>query len=123
MFWKNAALAMLAALALLSTGQSYAGQSSAGVLSEHPPFVHRISCRSGFFNNCFGPDRDLLVDRLYRYSCSEAREILLDRGFSRVKTVSCNGANFRFSARWKGKIYALRVSRSTGDIVSMKRVN
>lgn len=109
---------MFAALAFAGVGQSFADQASG-----HQPRLHQISCRFGMFGNCFGPDRDFLVDRLYRYSCSEAREILLDRGFSRVKTVSCNGMNFRFSARWKGEIYALRVSRSTGDIVSMKRVN
>ncbi len=123
MFWKNAAAAMLTALAFLSAGQSYAGQSHAGQAGEHSPFAHRISCRLGVFNNCFGPDRDLLVDRLYRVTCAEAKDMLEHRGFTRVKTVSCGGASYKFSARWKGKAYALKVSRSTGDLLSMKRVN
>jgi hypothetical protein len=110
---------MLAALAFAGAAPSYAGMN--GMQNNSRP--HSSECRFGTFGHCVGADRDFLVDKLYRYSCSEARNILLHRGFSRVKTVSCNGLIFRFSARWKGEIYAVKVSRSTGDIVSMKRVN
>jgi hypothetical protein len=109
-------------LAFSSFGQSYAGQYSISQAGSHSPFFHEASCRFGVFNNCFGPDRDLLVDRLYRVTCAEAKNMLEHRGFTRVKTVSCGGASYKFTGRWKNKSYALRVSRSTGDLLSMKRV-
>jgi hypothetical protein len=118
MFRISAATIMLAVLAFAGAAPSYADMS--GMQRSRP---HSSECRFGTFGHCIGADRDFLVDKLYRYSCGEARNILLGRGFYRVKTVSCNGKNFRFSARWKGEIYAVKVSRSTGDVVSMKRVN
>jgi hypothetical protein len=118
MFRISAATVMLAALAFAGATPSYADMN--GMQRSRP---HSSECRFGPFGHCAGSDRDFLVDKLYRYSCNEARNILLHRGFNRVKTVSCSGMNFRFSARWKGENYAVRVSRSTGDVVSMKRVN
>jgi hypothetical protein len=118
MFRMSAATVMLAALVFAGAAPSYGG-----MMGTQNSRSHSSDCRFGTFGSCIGADRDFLVDKLYRYSCSEARNILLGRGFSRVKTVSCNGMNFRFSARWKGKAYAVKVSRSTGDVVYMKRVN
>lgn len=116
MFRKTATAAVFVAIALGGVSQAHAGDA-------HSPFFRQSDCRWGMFGTCAGADRDLLVDRLYRVSCSEAQDILEDRGFTRIRTVSCGGASYRFSARWKGKAYALKVSRSTGDILSMKRVN
>lgn len=113
MFRKTATAALFVAMALGGGSQARAGEADSS-------YFRQADCRRG---TCAGADRDLLVDRLYRVSCGEAQDILADRGFTRIRTVSCGGASYRFSARWKGKAYALRVSRSTGDILSMKRVN
>jgi hypothetical protein len=81
-----------------------------------------ILCGNSFSHHCFGPDRDLLVDRLYRVTCAEARDIVEDRGYSRVKTLSCGGVNYKFRALREGKAYVIRVSRRTGAFTSVKSV-
>jgi hypothetical protein len=81
-----------------------------------------ILCGNGFPHHCFGPDRDLLVDRLYRVTCAEAKDIVEDRGYSRVKTLSCGGVNYKFRALRGGKAYVIRVSRRTGAFTSVKSV-
>lgn len=87
-----------------------------------PQSHHWAGCGSGLMRHCSAKDRDFPIERLRRISCSEARDILDDRGFSRIKTVSCGGINYKFTGRWKGKTYRLWVSRATGDLVSMKRI-
>jgi hypothetical protein len=93
-------------------------------LADHRPFHRPLldDCRWATSFHCFGPERDFRVDWLYRVSCSEARDILEDRGFQKIRTVACGGRYHSFKARWKGKVYRLAVSRSSGNIVSMKRV-
>lgn len=115
MFRKTAIASLFVAIVL-------GGGLKARADSANSPFFRQDDCRFGMLGTCAGADRDLLVDRLYRVSCSEAQDILEDRGFTGIRTVSCGGSSYRFSARWKGEAYALRVSRSTGDIVSMKHV-
>ena len=61
-------------------------------------------------------------DRWNVTTCAEAREILSDRGYTRIKTVSCKGTLYVFKARWKGKSYELKVARSNGALRSTRKI-
>ena len=114
-------LALVMSVAFLATAHMPAAQAD-HFYPVHPFHFAFNDCGWGTSGHCLDRDRDFLVDRLYRVTCAEARDILDDRGFSNIKTLSCGGAAYKFKARWKGKNYILRVSRSTGDLLSMKRV-
>jgi hypothetical protein len=61
-------------------------------------------------------------DRWNFITCNEAREILADRDYSKIKTVSCKGTLYVFKARWKGKSYELKVARRNGALRSARKI-
>jgi hypothetical protein len=63
---------------------------------------------------------DFDYGRPYRISCREGRDILLDRGFRRVRTVECQGRTFTYLGRRGGDIYRVLVSSRTGRIVGVR---
>jgi hypothetical protein len=86
---------------------------------------HTIRCFGGTFSNhCgFGVGfRDDSWERLNYITCDEARRILSDRGYTKIKTVKCKGVLFVFTARWKGASYELKVDRSSGDLRSARKI-
>ena len=56
-----------------------------------------------------------------RISCGEGRDIVSDRGFSRVSTIECVGLTYTYLARRSGETYRITVDARTGDIVRRKR--
>jgi hypothetical protein len=62
------------------------------------------------------------IDRFSIISCTEARQILARRGYSKIKTVSCQRTTYVFQARWKGKSYELRMARRDGSLLSARKI-
>jgi hypothetical protein len=58
--------------------------------------------------------------RPYRISCGEGRELLLDRGFRRVRTFECRGRIYTYFARRYGDAFRIQVNARTGRIVSVR---
>jgi hypothetical protein len=58
--------------------------------------------------------------RDYGISCDEGREQVRESGFHRVRAVSCNGRRYTYRARRDGAPYIIRVSRRSGEIISVQ---
>jgi hypothetical protein len=56
--------------------------------------------------------------RRYRISCGEAKEMLRDRGYYRVRTRDCEGRSYSFLATKRGVPFIVRVSARSGEIIS-----
>jgi hypothetical protein len=54
-------------------------------------------------------------------SCQTGARIV-DRRFSRVRIQSCAGKNYDYTGRRNGKNYWIKVNRSTGRIVEVRRI-
>jgi len=57
-----------------------------------------------------------------RLSCREVREILLERGYRRIRSRDCKGTVYGFHANRGSKRYKLRVRSRNGTIASRKRL-
>lgn len=51
-------------------------------------------------------------------TCSEAKQIVREAGFRKVKAMFCAGSHYSFRARNKGKHYFVVVRKKGGEIVS-----
>jgi len=60
------------------------------------------------------------VYQSYGISCEEGRDQVRDSGFRKVRAVNCNGKRYTYKARRNGNPYIVRVSRRSGDIVSVQ---
>jgi hypothetical protein len=76
-------------------------------------------CR-GFnrFDRFYGYER---YDLFYRMTCKEARWMLDERGYNRVKPRACGARYHVFSAIRKGLKVLVKVSAQNGRIVSVNR--
>ena len=72
--------------------------------------------------HCFGPRfRRFPTDRFWSdqesfTSCDEARNILRQSGWHKVRVVSCGSRNHVFSVRKAGKHYRIKISARSGGI-------
>lgn len=60
--------------------------------------------------------------RTARYSCSQARRLVREAGYRRVRATDCRGRIYGFAASRGGVRYALRVNARRGTIVSVTRL-
>ena len=60
------------------------------------------------------------VYQSYGISCEEGRDQVRDSGFRKVRAVNCDGKRYTYKARRNGNPYIVRVSRRSGDIVSVQ---
>ncbi len=60
------------------------------------------------------------VYQSYGISCDEGREQVRDSGFRKVRAISCNGKRYTYQARRNGNQYIVKVSRRSGDIISVQ---
>ena len=61
------------------------------------------------------------VYQSYGISCEEGRDQVRDSGFRKVRAVNCSGKRYTYKARRNGNPYIVRVSRRSGDIVSVQQ--
>lgn len=54
-------------------------------------------------------------------SCAKARQIVGDFGFTDIETVGCVGKEYGFRAKRDGKVFEVRLSSLTGELVEVKR--
>lgn len=64
------------------------------------------------------PDRR----RSARYSCAQARRLVRNAGYRRVRATDCRGRIYGFAASRDGRRYSLRSNARRGTIVSVKRL-
>jgi hypothetical protein len=60
------------------------------------------------------------VYQSYGISCDEGREQVRDSGFRKVRAVNCDGKRYTYTARRNGNSYVVKVSRRSGDIISVQ---
>jgi hypothetical protein len=60
------------------------------------------------------------VYQSYGVSCEEGRDNVRDSGFYKVRAVNCDGRRYTYKARRDGNPYIVRVSRRSGEIVSVQ---
>jgi hypothetical protein len=58
--------------------------------------------------------------RDYGISCDEGREQVRDSGFRKVRALSCDGRRYTYRARKHGTPYIVKVSRRSGEIISVQ---
>jgi hypothetical protein len=58
--------------------------------------------------------------RSYGISCEQGRRQVREEGFRRVRAVDCSGRRYTYEARRDGERYIVRVSRRSGDIISVQ---
>jgi hypothetical protein len=60
---------------------------------------------------------DYYAPRKYRkLSCGQARAILRDRGYRKIRTRDCDGRTYSFIARRKGETFIVHVNSRSGAI-------
>jgi hypothetical protein len=57
----------------------------------------------------------------YGISCEEGRDGVRDSGFYKVRVISCDGRRYTYKGRRNGNPYVIRVSRRSGEIISVQR--
>jgi hypothetical protein len=60
------------------------------------------------------------VYQSYGVSCEEGRDNVRDSGFYKVRALNCDGKRYTYKARRDGNPYIVRVSRRSGEIVSVQ---
>lgn len=58
----------------------------------------------------------------YGISCEEGRDQVRESGFYKVRALNCDGKRFTYKGRRDGTKYIIKVSRRSGDIVSVQEV-
>lgn len=62
-------------------------------------------------------DDDYYAQRPYgKLSCWQAKRLVRDRGFHRVRTIECNGRVYTFEAVRRGRIVLVNVNARTGAV-------
>lgn len=64
-------------------------------------------------------DEDAYDDEDY-ISCSQGRRIVRDYGFREVRPISCGGETYRYRAVKRYRLWSVRVSASSGRIISAR---
>jgi len=67
----------------------------------------------GIYGNDYDEDYDY---RRRRISCGEARSLVRDRGYNRVRRLSCGGRIHSFEAFRRGRLWLVTVNARTGNI-------
>ena len=58
----------------------------------------------------------------YGISCEDGREQVRDAGYRKVRALNCNGKRYTYKARRHGDSFIVKVSRRSGDIISIEQV-
>ncbi len=56
----------------------------------------------------------------YGISCEDGREAVRDSGFRKVRAISCSGKRYTYRARQHGDTFIVKVSRRSGNIISVQ---
>jgi hypothetical protein len=59
----------------------------------------------------------------YEYSgisCESGRDLVRDSGFRKVRAVDCSGRRYTYRARQNGDTFIVKVSRRSGNIISVQ---
>jgi hypothetical protein len=56
----------------------------------------------------------------YGISCEEGRNNVRDEGFRKVRAIDCSGRRYTYRARQGGNPYIVKVSRRSGQIISVQ---
>jgi hypothetical protein len=67
----------------------------------------------GIYGDNYDEDYDY---RRRRISCGEARMLVRDRGYVRIRMINCGGRVHRFSGFRRGRLWLVMVNAFTGDI-------
>jgi hypothetical protein len=67
-------------------------------------------------------EEDYYEPRPVRYgvSCDEGAQSVRNVGFRKVRPLDCNGNRFTYKARRHGSTYVVKVSRRSGDVISVQ---
>lgn len=117
MFAKS--LIAAAAVAVSVAGFS-ATQANAGVDVD-------VTIGGGFYPGHYGgypvyPVYEEPVYHSWGVSCFEGKQIVRSAGFRKVQPKDCSGRRFSYFARKHGDSFIVRVSRKTGNIISVSEV-
>jgi hypothetical protein len=55
-------------------------------------------------------------------SCSDARRIVRNEGFHRVRAIDCEGRRYQFRASYRGRPVIVIVSSRSGRIIDVERI-
>lgn len=61
------------------------------------------------------------VYQSYGISCEEGRDYVRDSGFRKVRAISCGGKRYTYRGRRDGNPYIIKVSRRSGEIISVQQ--
>lgn len=78
--------------------------------------------RGGYWVPYYYPYRHRYAPAYYGYSCREARWILREQGFRRIRAERCGGRYHVFIGWRNGHPHLIRVRRSNGAIVSVRHI-
>jgi hypothetical protein len=53
-------------------------------------------------------------------SCENGRDLVRDSGFRKVRAVDCSGRRYTYRARQNGDTFIVKVSRRSGNIISVQ---
>ena len=67
-------------------------------------------------------DWDDDYDEDERISCREGKRVVRSHGYRQVEAVKCQGNTYRYQAIRRGKLWSVRVSAWSGDIVSARAI-
>jgi hypothetical protein len=56
-------------------------------------------------------------------SCEQGAWSAREAGFRRVRVNECDGRSFTYTGKRHGERFLIKVSRSSGDIISVRRIN
>jgi hypothetical protein len=60
----------------------------------------------------------------YEYSgisCEDGRDLVRDSGFRKVRAIDCDGKRYSYKARQHGDTFIVKVSRRSGNIISVQQ--
>lgn len=56
----------------------------------------------------------------YGVSCEDGRDLVRDSGFRKVRAIDCSGKRYTYRARQNGDTFIVKVSRRSGNIISVQ---
>ncbi len=56
----------------------------------------------------------------YGVSCEDGRDTVRSSGFHKVRAISCSGKRYTYRARQHGDTFIVKVSRRSGNIISVQ---
>jgi hypothetical protein len=93
--------------------------------SAHPSHF-RPDCGVWWGQDCFGagdPFGWREEELGFRVSCAQAKNIVRDRGYLKVRVASCGVQVHSFAGLRKGHQYLIKVNGYNGDILSIRQTN